>query len=154
MQIKTKLQYGSSSSLLYFFLPSCSFDDNCSAGRPYLCARRARSRRPHTHATCERRNDANASSEEVVVDVEVDRYIDEISASNLNCCCLYFFHRSSIIRHSRSYTTPTSKHVTITWYRLSRSKVYSSHTLTTFLTPLNQERRSSATYSCPHFLHR
>ena len=100
MQIKTKLQYGSSSSLLYFFLPSCSFDDNCSAGRPYLCARRARSRRPHTHATCERRNDANASSEEVVVDVEVDRYIDEISASNLNCCCLYFFHRSSIIRHN------------------------------------------------------
>ena len=46
---------------------------------------------------------------------------------------------------SRSYTTPTSQNVTITWYRLSRSKVYSSHTLLTFLTPLNQERWSSAT---------
>ena len=54
----------------------------------------------------------------------------------------------------RSYTTPTYENVTITWYRLSRSKVYSFLTLLTFLTPLNQERWSSATYSCRHFLHR
>ena len=51
------------------------------------------------------------------------------------------------IRLADLYTTPSYKHVTVTWYRLSRSKVYSSHTLTTLLTPLNQERRSSATYS-------
>ena len=43
-------------------------------------------------------------------------------------------------RLSRSYTTPTYENVTITWYRLSRSKVYLSRTLMTFLTPLNQER--------------
>ena len=35
-----------------------------------------------THATCERRIDAKASSEDAVVDVEVDRCIDENSASN------------------------------------------------------------------------
>ena len=57
--------------------PSRSLNRNCSAGRLYLCARRARKRRPHTHATCEGKNDANASSEEVMVDVEVDRCIDE-----------------------------------------------------------------------------
>ena len=57
--------------------PTRSLDENCSARRPYLCARRARMRRSHTHATCERRNDANASSEEAMVDVEVDRCIDE-----------------------------------------------------------------------------
>ena len=59
-----------------------SLDDDCSAGRPYRCAWRARSRRPHTHATCERRVDAKASSGEAMVDVEVDRCIDENSASN------------------------------------------------------------------------
>ena len=64
--------------------PTRSLDENCSARRPYLCARRARMRRSHTHATCERRNDANASSEEAMVDVEVDRCIDENSAANLN----------------------------------------------------------------------
>ena len=57
-----------------------SLDDDCSAGRPYRCAWRARSRRPHTHATCERRVDAKASSGEAMVDVEVDRCIDENSA--------------------------------------------------------------------------
>ena len=61
---------------------TCPFDGDCSAGRPYLCAWRARSRCPHTHATCERRIDAKASSDEAVVDVEVDRYIDQNSASN------------------------------------------------------------------------
>ena len=60
----------------------CPFDGDCSAGRPYRCAWRARSRRPHTHATCERRVDAKASFEDAVVDVEVDRCIDENSASN------------------------------------------------------------------------
>jgi len=65
-------------------MPSVSLDDDCSAGRPYRCAWRARSRRPHTHATCERRVDANASSGEAMVDVEVDRCIDENSASNHN----------------------------------------------------------------------
>ena len=60
----------------------CPFDADCSAGSPYRCAWRARSRRPHTHATCERIIDAKASSEDAVVDVEVDRCIDEISASN------------------------------------------------------------------------
>ena len=60
----------------------CPFDGDCSAGRPYRCAWRARSRRPHTHATCERRVDAKASSGEAVVDVEVDRCIDENLASN------------------------------------------------------------------------
>ena len=35
---------------------------------------------------------------------------------------------------------PNFQNVTITWYRLSRSKVYPFHTLLTFLTPLNQER--------------
>ena len=34
------------------------------------------------HATCERRNDAKPSSEDAVVDVEVDRCIDENSALN------------------------------------------------------------------------
>ena len=57
-----------------------SLDDDCSARRPYRCAWRARSRRPHTHATCERRVDAKASSGEAMVDVEVDRCIDENSA--------------------------------------------------------------------------
>ena len=61
-------------------MPSVSLDDDCSAGRPYRCAWRARSRRPHTHATCERRVDAKASSGEAMVDVEVDRCIDENSA--------------------------------------------------------------------------
>ena len=63
----------------------------------------------------------------------------------------------------RCYTTllTSFQNVTITWYRLSRSKVYLSHTLSTFLTSrtmacrytlltfltqLNQERWSSATY--------
>ena len=32
-----------------------------------------------------------------------------------------------------------------------RTDVYPSHTLSPFLTPLNQERWSSATYSCRHF---
>ena len=64
--------------------PSRSLDDNCSAGSPCLCARCARIRRPHTHTTCERGNDANASSEVAVVAVEVDRCVDENSASNLN----------------------------------------------------------------------
>ena len=59
-----------------------SLDDDCSAKRPYRCAWRARSRRPHTHATCERKDDAKASSDEAVIDVEVDRCIDENSASN------------------------------------------------------------------------
>ena len=34
---------------------------------------------------------------------------------------------------------PNFQNVTITWYRLSRLTVYPSHTLLTFLTPLNQE---------------
>ena len=63
--------------------PSVSFDDDCSAGRPYRCAWRARSRRPHTHATCERRVDAKASSDEAVIDVEVDRWIDEIQLQTM-----------------------------------------------------------------------
>ena len=62
-------------------LPS-PFDGDCSAGRPYRCAWRARSRRPYTRATCERRIDAKASSDEAVVDAEVDRCIDETSVSN------------------------------------------------------------------------
>ena len=60
----------------------CPFDGDCSAGSPYRCVWRARSRRPHTHATCERRVHAKASSEDALVDVEVDRCIDENSASN------------------------------------------------------------------------
>ena len=63
-------------------MPSVSLDDDCSAGRPYRCAWRARRRRPYTHATSERRVDAKASSDEAVVDVEVDRCIDETSVSN------------------------------------------------------------------------
>ncbi len=58
-------------------MPSVSLDDDCSAGRPYRCAWRARRRRPYTHATSERRVDAKASSGEAMVDVEVDRCIDE-----------------------------------------------------------------------------
>ena len=61
---------------------TCPFDGDCSAGRPYPCAWRARSRRPHTNATCERKIDAKASSDEEVEDVNVDRCIDENSASN------------------------------------------------------------------------
>ena len=68
----------------YCATPSVSLDDDCSAGRPYRCAWRARSHRPHTHATCERRVDAKASSGEAMVDVEVDQCIDENSASNHN----------------------------------------------------------------------
>ena len=60
----------------------CPFDGDCSAGRPYRCAWRARSRRPYTRATFERLIDAKASADEAVVDVEVDRCIDENSASN------------------------------------------------------------------------
>ena len=37
---------------------------------------------------------------------------------------------------------PNFQNVTITWYRLSRFTVYLSHTLSTFLTLLNQERWS------------
>ena len=59
-----------------------SLDDHCSAGRPYRRARHARSRRPRTYATYERKFDAKASSDDVVVDVEVDRCIDENAASN------------------------------------------------------------------------
>ena len=65
-------------------MPSRSLDDKCSAVRLYLYAWRVRKRFPHTNATFERNNDANASSEEAVVDVEVDRYIDESSASNIH----------------------------------------------------------------------
>ena len=57
-------------------------DDSCSAGRSNRCAWRALSRRTHTHDTCERRNDVKPSSEDTVVDVEVDRCIDENLASN------------------------------------------------------------------------
>ena len=65
---------------------SRSLDGNCSTGRSrYRCACRACSCRLHTRATCERQNDANASSKEAVVHVEVDRRIDENSASNLEC---------------------------------------------------------------------
>ena len=60
----------------------CPFDDDCSAGRPHRCAWRACSRRPYRHVTCKRRIDAKASSDEAVIDVEVDRCIDENSASN------------------------------------------------------------------------
>ena len=42
----------------YCATPSVSLDDDCSAGRPYRCAWRARSRRPHTHA---KRNDKDVS---------------------------------------------------------------------------------------------
>ena len=59
-------------------------DDKCSAVGLYLYAWRVRKRFPHTNATFERNNDANASSEEAMVDVEIDRYIDEHSVSNLN----------------------------------------------------------------------
>ena len=61
---------------------TCPFDGDCSAGRPYRCAWSVRSCRPYTHATCERIIDAKASSEDAVVDVEVDRCIDENAASN------------------------------------------------------------------------
>ncbi len=60
----------------------CPFDGDCSAERLYRCVWRAPSRRPHTHATCEGRIDAKASSDDAVVDVEVDRCIDENSGSN------------------------------------------------------------------------
>ena len=59
----------------------CPFDGDCSAGRSYRCPWSARSRRPYSHAICDRRIDAKASSDEAVVDVEVDRCIDEHSAS-------------------------------------------------------------------------
>ena len=65
-------------------MPSRSLDDKCSAVRLYLYAWRVRKRFPHTNATFERNNDANASSEEAMVDVEIDRHIDEHSVSNLN----------------------------------------------------------------------
>ena len=64
--------------------PFRSLNDNCSAERPYRCAWRARSRRPNAYDTCERWRDAKASSEEAMVDVEVDRYIEDNSASNIN----------------------------------------------------------------------
>ena len=52
--------------------PSRSLDDHCSAGHLYRLSC-ASSRRPYTHATCDRRIDAKASFDEAVVDVEVDR---------------------------------------------------------------------------------
>ena len=45
-----------------------------------------------------------------------------------------YYYSAQPILHDSNFQT-----VTITWYRLSRSKVYSFHTLSTFLTPLNQE---------------
>ena len=60
----------------------CPFDGDCSTGRLYRCFWRACSRRPLVHAACERRIDAKASSDEAVVDAEVDRCIDENSALN------------------------------------------------------------------------
>ena len=81
----------------------CPFNGDCSAGRLYRCAWRARSRHPHTHATCERRIDAKASSEDAVADVEVDRCIDENSASNYGWVALLSFHRSSIDQYSSKY---------------------------------------------------
>ena len=64
--------------------PFRSLDDGCSAGRSYRCAWCGRSCRLRTYATSEVRNGTNATSEEVLVHVEVDRCIDENSASNLN----------------------------------------------------------------------
>ena len=69
--------------------PSRSLDDHCSAGCLYRCAWRARSRRPGTHATCERRIDAKACSDEAVV-VEVDRCIDE-NQLQTNIILLYYW---------------------------------------------------------------
>ena len=49
-----------------------SLDDDCSAGRRYRWAWRARSRRSHTHATCERRVDVKESSGEAkLTDVSI-----------------------------------------------------------------------------------
>ena len=73
----------------------CPFDGDCSAGRFYRCAWRACSRCPHTHATCERRVDAKASSGEAMVDVEVDRCIDENSAE---CRVGMFYYLASYDR--------------------------------------------------------
>ena len=53
------------------------------------------------HATCERRNDAKPSSEDAVVDVEVDGCIDENSASNLK-------HRFSLNKASSTKTEDPS----------------------------------------------
>ena len=58
-----------------------SIDDDCSAGRPYRCAWRARHRRPHI-APLVNEEWTPASSDEAVINVEVDRCVDENSASN------------------------------------------------------------------------
>ena len=61
----------------------------------------------------------------------------------LVCCFLYYFIRSFFMIFGIADLTrpqlPKCTKVTITWYRLSRLTVYSSHTLSTFLTSLNQE---------------
>ena len=67
----------------------------------------------------------------------------DLLACLLDCLLITFGTYS--IRHSRSILhDPNFQNVTITWYRLSRFTVYLSHTLSTFLTPLNQERWSIA----------
>ena len=86
----------------------CPFDGDCSAGCLYRCAWRECSRRPHTRATCERRIDAKASSEDTVVDVEVDRCIDENSGSNHGQVALlsrYFTEAPSIKTRDSSQTS-------------------------------------------------
>ena len=81
-----------------------SFDGDCSAGRPYRCGWRARSRRPHMHATVnEESMPIKASSDEALEDVEVYRCIDENSASNHTKVALLVrlspeLHRSTLLK--------------------------------------------------------
>ena len=91
---------------------SRSLDGNCSAGRRYHCPWRAHSRRPHTHASCERWNDANASLEEAVAHVEVDRCIDEKSASSLTNVT-YFTEAAPIKYTPRKKPKPGSRKLKI-----------------------------------------
>ena len=62
---------------------------------------------------------------------------------------LLILNKKLIIRHSRMPNLHDSnfQNVTITWYRLSMLMVYPSHTLSTFLTPLNQELWSIVLWS-------
>ena len=67
---------------------------------------------------------------------------------------LLILNKKLIIRHSRMPNLHDSnfQNVTITWYRLSILMVYPSHTLSTFLTPLNQERWSIVLWSVHIFV--
>ena len=87
--------------------PLHPLDDGCSAGRPYRCAWRARSRRSYTHDTCERWYDAKPSSEDALVDgISWPMHRRSFSFKPFPKT---IFHRSSIDRYPQTLWTISSQ---------------------------------------------